>query len=247
MKITRMLLVVAVLVASGFVVSFQNEAEAQSVTAYLCADLNNSMYDGVSGISPSFPTDTWSFLAGDTITLVAMYAGDGTVPPGSTIALWMNSGIVSQTSLPGEINYTFSEDTTLPPGGDPVLGWEALDATPSLVDTNWDVSCSAAGAGEQAINGVPVPGCDTRMRLTSDAAVGAFVADTDVFWGPDANANTEITLPAGKTAWVLGMDKTGTFYKFIWNCTYLWTPVNTMGPNFDNVWNGTPLPTSVVE
>jgi hypothetical protein len=121
-----------------------------------------------------------------------------------------------------------------------------VDATPSLVDTNWDVSCSAAGAGGQAINGVPVPGCDTRMRLTSDAAVGVFVVDTHVLWGPDANANTEIILPAGKTAWVLGMDETGAFYKFIWSCTYLWAPVSALGPNFDDVWNGTPLPVTVI-
>jgi hypothetical protein len=93
----------------------------------------------------------------------------------------------------------------------------------------------------------PVPGCDLGMTLTANAAVGAFVADTDVFWGPDTDATTGITMPAGKTAWVLGMDASGGFYKFVWSCTYLWAPVGALGPNFDDVWNGTPLPATVVE
>jgi len=54
-------------------------------------------------------------------------------------------------------------------------------------------------------------------------------------------------LPAGKTAWVLGQDASGQFYKIVWTCTMLWVPVSTMGPNFDAVWNGAPLPTNVVQ
>jgi hypothetical protein len=93
----------------------------------------------------------------------------------------------------------------------------------------------------------PVPGCDLGMQLTSDSAVGLFVATTDVFWGPSLDATTGISMPAGKTAWVLGMDASGEFYKFVWSCTYLWAPVNTIGPNPDDVWHSTPLPATVVE
>lgn len=246
MKTTRILLVVAILVAGSFVVGHWSPAQAQSVTPRTCSDLNDPSWDGVYGISSSWPTDHWSFLAGDTITLVATYVGSGPVPTGATIALWMNSGIASQTSLPGQITYTFAGDTVLPPGGSPVLNWEALDATSSLIDdTNWDVSCSSA-ANRGTDPALPAPGCDQSMRLTADAAVGEFVANTDVFWGPDGDATTGIILPAGKTAWVLGVDETGEFYKFIWSCTYLWAPINKMGPNFDDTWNGTPLPITIV-
>ena len=182
MKITRMLLVVASLVASGFVVSFQAPVEAQSVEAFTCADRTIPCMMACMASRPRFrPTPGHLWRRHN--HLVATYEGGGTVP-GSTMALWMNSEIVSQTSFPGEINYTFSEDTTLPPGGDPVLGWEALDANQYGFYASWDVSCSSAGAGGQTINGVPVPGCDMRMRLTSDAAVGMFVTDTHVLWGP---------------------------------------------------------------
>jgi hypothetical protein len=85
------------------------------------------------------------------------------------------------------------------------------------------------------------------VELTDNAAVGAFVWTTDVFWGPDSNNTTGLTFEAGKTAWVLGVDASGEYYQFVWSCNLLWAPVNTLGPNFDDVWNGTPLPTTVVE
>lgn len=248
MKITRMLLVAAILVASGFIFSYQEPVQAQSITAYTCADINNPSYDGVYGLSSSFPTDTWSFKAGDTITLVATYAGSGSVPPGTTIALWMNSGIVIETALPGQIIYSFASDTVLPPGGSPVMNWESRDAA-GLVDANWTASCSPAPVGGSPANSAPAPkgpGCDL-MELTPNAAVGAFVVDAGVFWGPNPSATTGITMPEGKTVWVLGMDKTGSFYKFTWSCTYLWAPVDTLGPNYDKVWNGASLPTTVIE
>ena len=56
----------------------------------------------------------------------------------------------------------------------------------------------------------------------------------------------DLTMAAGKTAWVLGMDASGEFYKIVFSCTYLWVPVQAMGSNLDDVWQGTPLPASVV-
>ncbi|MBI5958452.1 MAG: hypothetical protein HY866_06955 [Chloroflexi bacterium] len=94
-----------------------------------------------------------------------------------------------------------------------------------------------------------VPGCDTRLPLTADAVVGTFVSDTKLYWGASMISATDATVPtisAGKTAWVLGMDKSGSFYRIIWQCQSLWVPVNTMGPNNDNVWHGKALPTNVV-
>ncbi len=92
-----------------------------------------------------------------------------------------------------------------------------------------------------------VPGCDVQISLTSTAVVGAFVSNAPTGWAPGQLTAPLITLPAGKTAWVLGQDATHQYYKIVWVCTLLWVPVNTMGPNYDSVWNGAPLPTNVVK
>ena len=94
---------------------------------------------------------------------------------------------------------------------------------------------------------VVVPGCDMRMNLTSTSVVGAFVADTPIYWTPGVLASPAVSISAGKTAWVLGKDAAGEYYKIVWACDYLWVPVGTMGPNPDAVWQSTPLPEQVVD
>jgi hypothetical protein len=94
-----------------------------------------------------------------------------------------------------------------------------------------------------------VPGCDTALPLTSTSVVGAFVADTRLYWGASLAQPTDSTvavIPAGKAAWVLGQDSSGEFYRIVWQCQKLWVPVDSMGPNYDAVWKGTPLPTGIV-
>jgi len=91
-----------------------------------------------------------------------------------------------------------------------------------------------------------VPGCNALIPIPDTAVVGAFTADAQAYWKPGELTAPVVVLEAGKTAWVLGVDASGAYYKVIWNCQYLWVPVNTLGPNYDEVWNGTPLPTTVV-
>jgi hypothetical protein len=93
--------------------------------------------------------------------------------------------------------------------------------------------------------GAAVPGCDVLINIPSTAVVGAFVADTPIYWTP--GQATPYVLQAGKTAWVFGRDASGTYYKILWVCSFGWVPVSTMGPNYDQVWNGRPLPTDVVQ
>lgn len=96
-------------------------------------------------------------------------------------------------------------------------------------------------------SGVAVPGCDTVMPIKADSVVGAFTANAQTYWKPGQLTNPIVTIGAGNTAWVLGKDATGAYYKIIWVCDLLWVPVGTMGPNNDAVWLGKPLPTGVVE
>jgi hypothetical protein len=90
-----------------------------------------------------------------------------------------------------------------------------------------------------------VPGPDM-VALPSGSVVGSFVTTTPAYFAPSANAVTPITIAAGKTLWVLGVDSSGDFYKVVMAGRYFWVPVDTMGPNFDNVWQGRPLPTNVI-
>ncbi len=90
------------------------------------------------------------------------------------------------------------------------------------------------------------PGCDVLMPLPSTAVVGAFVADAPLYWTPGQLVSPQLTLPAGKTAWVIGKDASGGYYKILWVCQFVWVPANTLGPNYDAVWQGRPLPADVV-
>jgi hypothetical protein len=70
------------------------------------------------------------------------------------------------------------------------------------------------------------------------------------YWAPQLDAATEVILgvtPSSKSYWVLGQDAEHAFYKIALACGYLWVPVEMLGPNYDAVWNGTPLPTRVVK
>jgi len=91
-------------------------------------------------------------------------------------------------------------------------------------------------------------GCDLAMPITETAVVGAFTSDARTYWAPgQLTTNPMITIPAGKTAWVIGQDAKKEYYKIIWVCNLLWVQKGTMGPNFDAVWNGRPLPTNIIE
>jgi hypothetical protein len=92
-----------------------------------------------------------------------------------------------------------------------------------------------------------VAGCDVLINIPSTAVVGAFVSDAPTYWKPGELTSPLVTIPAGNTAWVLGPDSTGQYEKIIWVCDYLWVPANTIGPNYDEVWQGKPLPTEPVE
>lgn len=89
------------------------------------------------------------------------------------------------------------------------------------------------------------PGCDVQIPITSSAVVGRFIVNSPAYWAP--GKSTDIVIEAGNTAWVVGVDASGAYYKVYWVCQALWIPVGNMGPNYDEVWNGRPLPADVVE
>ena len=77
--------------------------------------------------------------------------------------------------------------------------------------------------------------------------VGAFVSDTPLYFAPRLDAVTGKSIQAGKTLWVTGLSADRAFYQVVLAGDYLWVPAATVGPNYDAVWNGTPLPTTVIQ
>ena len=106
------------------------------------------------------------------------------------------------------------------------------------------VDCTT-GALTRVWTNAPGPGPDL-VPIPDTAVVGSFVQTTPAYFAPQSSAATDTVMEAGKTAWVYGVDASGQFYKVMLAGKFFWVPVSTMGPNYDEVWNGTPLPTTVV-
>lgn len=90
----------------------------------------------------------------------------------------------------------------------------------------------------------PIAACP--LTIPSSAVMGTFTSTTRLYYSPEKVIVPAATLSAGQSAYVLGVDSTGAYYKIIWVCQYLWVPVETIGPNYDTVWGGRPLPTDIV-
>ena len=212
-------IIVVLLGSSNLATSTVQSASALSPG---CQALNDPFFDDTYGSGIAIG---WEFWAGEGIL---MRAENGQA---TTIKLCLHSGCAGQNAqlvgtspFPGAVSYVFPDDVA-----SETVAWEV-----NTGDADWTVSCFA-------------PGCDSFMYMTPNAAVGRFTADAPTYWAPGQPTAPQVTIPAGKTAWVLGMDASGAYYQIIWACDLLWVPVETMGPNYDEVWNGTPLPTGVVE
>jgi hypothetical protein len=92
-----------------------------------------------------------------------------------------------------------------------------------------------------------IPGCDTTIAIPSTAVVGWFVTSAAAYWRPgQLVTNPPITIDAGKTYYVIGQDQSQQYYKILLGCDFVWVLKSTVGPNFDDVWHGMPLPTAIV-
>jgi hypothetical protein len=116
-----------------------------------------------------------------------------------------------------------------------------------------EISYAGNGYAEQTIyrsvqecEGLPGFIGEDMVPIPSTAVVGAVVSDTELYATPDLNSSIGLSLTAGKTVWVYGLDKSGQFYRIMLAGKFAWVPRGVMGPNYDAVWNGRPLPTDIV-
>lgn len=90
-------------------------------------------------------------------------------------------------------------------------------------------------------------GCDQFVDLPADAASGRFVKNAAVYWAPGEIVSPPVVVEIGKTYMVAGQDATGMYRKVLISCEWVWVEADAVSPNYDAVWNGMPLPTTVVD
>lgn len=101
-----------------------------------------------------------------------------------------------------------------------------------------ETSCVPKSAG---------PGCTEFVDLPEQAVVGHFNWNSELYWAPGYAISPMIYVEAGNTYYVAGQDESEQFYKVLISCEWVWVRKDTVGPNYDEVWNGAPLPTTIVE
>ncbi len=89
--------------------------------------------------------------------------------------------------------------------------------------------------------------CGVLPNIPEQAVSGTFVQDAELYWEPGMLIEPYTVVEAGKTYLVAGQDESGMYRKVLIACTWVWVRAETIGPNYDEVWNGMPLPTTVVE
>ena len=220
-------LAVILLLALGFLGAFPAAASAENYVAYTnvtgSCDGQNITFSG---------TFSYKIVAGST------FKGSYSVT---------HQGQTQTSSFEG----TFPQDLS---GNSPIGGtipadyileetYELYNPDGSLASkATLHIECGSVwGSGDKGI-----PGCDL-LPIPETAVVGSFTSNAEVYWAPGQLVEPATTITEGNTAWVLGMDASGQYYEIIWSCDYLWVPVGSMGPNFDDVWQGRPLPTEVVK
>lgn len=184
-----------------------------------------------------------------------------------------NPPVLVEVYVPGEDEPLDADEPIIEPGDDPIQvsgnlavevpeGVEELDFRVTL-DGEFEallrvtVDCEVEPpvddeepVDEEPIDEEPqiVPGCDTRISL-KDAVVGRVLESVPAYWAPDFEKMTspEVQIRWNSTLWTFGVDESGEFRKVLLECTYLWVPVDAVGPNYDEVWNGAPLPMTVVK
>jgi len=181
-----------------------------------------------------------------TVDAAGVYTLDLTsvVPAGGLVSLYLHAGgfnpaasfstcVAADNTVP--IQFTYA----LVPG----VTYFAVAFDDTFAQVGGSYSLTISGPGNVTLGGLPGP---DMVPIPATAVVGAFVVSTPAYFAPRADAATSTILDAGKTVWVFGVDASGGFYKVVLAGKFFWVPVGTMGPNYDAVWQGRPLPTGVV-
>jgi hypothetical protein len=174
-----------------------------------------------------------------------------------TLAIWDDGAVIHSadfdaTTSPQQFTTTY---TISSPVGQQAVGYAYVVTSPTGQVSNDTVFSDRfqipADVAQECFERFGQVGCN--LNTPSGSVVGALTKPTLTYWAPDLSKELDPRLilgtdPTNKTWWVLGQDATHSFYKIAIVCdVYVWVPVDAMGPNYDAVWHGTPLPTRVVK
>jgi hypothetical protein len=102
--------------------------------------------------------------------------------------------------------------------------------------------------GNIIFNGAPGGAAGSDMvPIPEGSVVGTFTTFTALHYAPADDAATSYSMGPGQSLWVFGLDASGEFYQVLLSGQTYWVPRENVGPTFLPPWNGTPLPTTVVE
>lgn len=131
------------------------------------------------------------------------------------------------------------------------INWQLKSAAgnglPQQIDFEATGTCAGLptfGSEPPASNPQPVVSSVPGTAIPSGSVVGLLTADTLASYAP--GYSTHITLHAGQTFWVVGLDATAAYYKIVLANAYLWVPAELMVPTPGAPWYSTPLPTRTV-
>jgi hypothetical protein len=218
-RVSRIVSLALVTVLALAVPPMRHRAAAQTLS-FGCTVMNIPFFDGYYGAKVVMAP--FEFNAHEVITVKA---GPPAEEPPTSFELRFDGAAVASAPYPGTLVYTIPAD---------VSGISEVWVGAVGGGATFAVSCTYAAP--------PGPGCDVQMPISDTSVVGTFVKTTPTYWTPGQPTSPLVTIPAGKTAWVLGTDPSGRYYEIVWVCNLLWVPVDTMGPNYDDVWKGRPLP-----
>lgn len=187
-------------------------------------------YDSTTFVAPA--TGAYSFTLPVAVGYMSLMAGSGFDPDQDFLlnpGYLASGGDVLAVSLQAGQTYTLVVDNN--DGYGSRAACEAATATPS-------------GAYSVRVSpGLHAAGCDQYLEL-DNAVVGTLVHSAPVYWRP--GQSIDLTLEAGKSFWVLGMDSAQEHYQIYIQCQKVWIPADAIGPNYDDVWQGRPLPTTII-
>jgi hypothetical protein len=173
-----------------------------------------------------------------------------------TLEIWDEGALIHSagfeaTTSPQQFTTTY---TIHMPVGQGAIGYDYRVVAPSGVDSGFnpfDLMEIPRDVAQECYELYGTAGgCD--LLLPKGSVVGTVLEPTWTYWAPSVDKELTPPLllgtsPSTKTWWVLGQDSTHEWYKIAINCNnYVWVPADVMGPNYDKVWNGAPLPTRVV-
>jgi hypothetical protein len=171
--------------------------------------------------------------------LVPLDPGEYTLKFTLTLDAAVKDGVASEPFGPGVIANTTNIVTVVEEGA------FAVPDEPAGDDAAGDNADGDTGDDGIKPANVPTPETD---KIYDEPVVGTFVDYAQAYWAPEPGkiVTPELYFNPGTTLWVFGMDSTRQFYKVLIDVVYLWVPVGTIGPTYDETWGGRPLPNIIV-